>query len=132
MNVLIDTDVVFTLNGDGRKVVLDALELDEFVQSMWAKAPLVAQKGADGAAVMKDGQPVEEKEIQWAEIDLQFGDWLRAKCNGVTPALKKSEVRGIWANAGGVWAKKNARWREPEPESASPTSPPSTDPRYQD
>lgn len=140
MNIVIDIDVTFTLAGDGRKLTLDALELEDFVQSLWG-APK-EKKDNNGNVIMQDGVPAMVRTLgdEWENvIDQQFGDWLRARANGMNPPLKRSEVRIIWVevnkqddkgNSLSPWAKKNEISRKQALESDSQTSQPSSDPRY--
>ena len=130
MNVAVDTNVTFTLSGENRKVTVDALELDDFVQSLWAKGSETAKLDADGKPVMRDGETVKVREVPWATVDEEFGNWLKAQMNGSDVKLKRSEIRSIWENSGGIWARKNERWHARERESESPTSQPSSDARY--
>lgn len=130
MKFSIDTNVTFELPGEGRNVVLDALELDEFTKALWERKGVDPKKGSDGNPELgPDGKPL-PRTLPWDVIKAELAAWIKEK-TGVE--IRKSEAIAIWKLAGKAWAEKNASWDAPEAEPPdSPTSPASTDPRYSD
>lgn len=129
MQVTIDPTVIFELRDKTLLVRVDALDLDEFMSSMWGKAKEIPKLDGGQPVLGEDGKPVMVKTLTYLEIE----DGVRAflKSQGCTADdLKRSELRGIWENAGDVWAKKNESWKKQAAD--SPTSQPAMDPRFAD
>ena len=113
MLISIDPSVTFEFQNN-RKATVDAYELAEFRRSLFE------QKGMDGA----DGS---SRTLDWAVIVGDTTAWMKQKANiDLTPA----EAIGVFEAAIRAWDEKKRSWGPPA--AASPTSPPSTDPRYSD
>jgi hypothetical protein len=116
--ITIDTTVTFTLaagkDGKPRVAVVEAGELSDLTTLLWET------KTAKDEKTGKDILP-------WPVIEEAVTAFFLER-TGIT--LSKWESRLIWDQAGPVWEKKRASYREPE--KPAPICAPSTDPRYSD
>lgn len=116
MEVSIDPSVKFTLRDGELKVRVDALDLEELVAGLW-ETKAEPKKDAQGNLLG------DERFLPFKVIEDELRAFIKKTNSDVE--LTRSELRGIWAHAPRVWAKKNESWQEQE--DASPTSQPATD-----
>lgn len=126
MKIVIDTSVTFELPDD-RQVKVDALELNEFRETLF-DAKGVNPKDEHGNPKLDESGKQMPRMLPWDIIIADLTSWVKEKTEVV---LSRSEAVAIWKLAAKAWAEKNASWDgEGAGAPGSPTSPPPSDPRF--